>query len=95
MGDAFGAEEDELVGDVAGGVRLVEDGGAGAVPVELDAVFLDAIAVAVVGVVGGFAGEGCRVKALRWRAATGGVGLRRREGIVGEGGIAGGDLAGP
>ena len=44
----------------------------------------------------GFRGaNGCQVKALRWRAATGGVGLRRREGIVGEGGIGGGDLAGP
>ena len=57
MGDALAAEEDVLVGDVAGGIGFVEDFGARAVPIDFAAGFLDAIAVAIVGVVntgGGF-----------------------------------------
>ena len=51
MGDAFAAEENVLVGEIAGGIGFVEDFGARAVPINLAIGFLDSIAVAIVGVV--------------------------------------------
>jgi hypothetical protein len=51
MGDAFPAEVNVFVGDIAGSVRFIEDLRAGAIPVDFAVGFLDAVAIAVVGVV--------------------------------------------
>jgi len=51
MGDAFPAEVNVFVGDIAGSVRFIEDLRACAEPVDFAVGFLDAVAIAVVGVV--------------------------------------------
>jgi hypothetical protein len=53
MGDALAAEINVLVGEIAGGIGFVEDFGAGAVPVDLAAGFLEAVTVAIVSDTGG------------------------------------------
>jgi hypothetical protein len=56
MGDEFPAEVNVFVGDVSGSIGFIEDLRAGAVPVDFAIGFLDAVAVAIVGVVHAAAG---------------------------------------
>ena len=56
-GNAFAAEENVFVGDVAAQIRLVENFRARAVPIDFAVGFFDAVAIAVVSIVhtsGGF-----------------------------------------
>ena len=49
MSNSFAAKINVFVGEVAGGIGLVENFGARAVPIDFAARFLDAIPIAVVG----------------------------------------------